>query len=45
MLIISDAVGLSGSVGLIWLKNHELSKTAQNFVQMIEQQNTNRAKE
>nr|WP_026682119.1 LysR family transcriptional regulator [Priestia megaterium] len=42
---ISDAVGLSGSVGLIWLNNHELSKTAQNFVQMIEQQNTNRAKE
>lgn len=33
---ISDTVKLSSSVGLIWLKDHYLSKAAQNFIKMIQ---------
>lgn len=33
---ISSAAELSGSVGLIWLKDHSLSKAAQNFVELIQ---------
>ncbi|SIT92979.1 LysR family transcriptional regulator [Edaphobacillus lindanitolerans] len=32
---LSDADGLTGSVGLIWLKDHTLSKAAQNFIEMM----------
>lgn len=33
---ISDKTGLTGSVGLIWLKDHSLSKAAQNFIELIQ---------
>ncbi|WP_368654110.1 LysR family transcriptional regulator [Ornithinibacillus sp. 4-3] len=33
---ISKTTELTGSVGLIWLKNHSLSKAAQNFIEMIQ---------
>lgn len=33
---ITKAAGLSGSVGLIWLKDHSLSQAAQNFLEMIQ---------
>lgn len=33
---ISNTTELTGSVGLIWLKDHSLSKAAQNFVEMIQ---------
>lgn len=36
---ISDATPLTGSVGLIWLKNHRLSKAAQNFIRMLQNWN------
>ncbi|QHW29761.1 LysR family transcriptional regulator [Paenibacillus rhizovicinus] len=34
---ISGPSELTSPVGLIWLKNHHLSKTAQNFIQFMEQ--------
>ncbi|WP_188996111.1 LysR family transcriptional regulator [Paenibacillus nasutitermitis] len=34
---ISPAVELSSPLGLIWLKNHRLSKTAQNFIALYEE--------
>ncbi|GGP10816.1 LysR family transcriptional regulator [Oceanobacillus neutriphilus] len=33
---ISSKNELNGSVGLIWLKDHSLSKAAQNFIEMIQ---------
>ncbi|WP_042471543.1 LysR family transcriptional regulator [Bacillus ndiopicus] len=33
-----DSSSLASSVGLIWLKNHYLSKTAQNFVELFKKQ-------
>jgi len=33
---IAPDMELSGSIGLIWLKNHYLSKAAQNFVEMLQ---------
>ncbi len=33
---ISKTTELTGSVGLIWLKDHSLSKAAQNFIEMIQ---------
>jgi DNA-binding transcriptional LysR family regulator len=33
---ISNSTELTGSVGLIWLKDHNLSKAAQNFIKMIQ---------
>lgn len=33
---ISNSTELTGSVGLIWLKDHNLSKAAQNFIELIE---------
>ncbi|GIO28031.1 HTH-type transcriptional regulator BsdA [Ornithinibacillus bavariensis] len=33
---ISNTTELSGSVGLIWLKDHSLSKAAENFIEMIQ---------
>ncbi|KYG90743.1 LysR family transcriptional regulator [[Bacillus] sp. KCTC 13219] len=33
-----DSSSLTSSVGLIWLKNHYLSKTAQNFVELFKKQ-------
>ncbi|KGR79156.1 LysR family transcriptional regulator [Ureibacillus manganicus] len=33
---ISGTTDLTGSVGLIWLKDHSLSKAAQNFIELIQ---------
>lgn len=33
---ISNTTELTGSVGLIWLKDHTLSKAAQNFIELIQ---------
>jgi DNA-binding transcriptional LysR family regulator len=33
---ISSTTELTGSVGLIWLKDHSLSKAAQNFIDLIQ---------
>ncbi|TQR14764.1 LysR family transcriptional regulator [Psychrobacillus soli] len=33
---ISSTTKLTGSVGIIWLKDHNLSKAAQNFIEMIQ---------
>lgn len=32
---IADSEQLSGDIGLIWLKNHRLSKAAQNFIDVL----------
>lgn len=33
---ISSAIELNGPVGLIWLKDHSLSKSAQNFIELLQ---------
>ncbi|WP_080874455.1 LysR family transcriptional regulator [Oceanobacillus timonensis] len=35
---ISNAMELNGPVGLIWLKDHRLSKSAQHFIEMIQKE-------
>ncbi|WP_460319760.1 LysR family transcriptional regulator [Paenibacillus sp. YSY-4.3] len=32
---ISATVGLSSPIGLVWMKNHRLSNTAQNFIELF----------
>ncbi|WP_195575160.1 LysR family transcriptional regulator [Paenibacillus sp. 1001270B_150601_E10] len=36
--LITSPTEMSAPVGLIWLKHHRLSSTAQNFIQMFEQE-------